>query len=143
MARLGRQPETLKPVTYASAPPMPLEPAAVSTRRAARKETVGVDVFLDWREGTPEDLARRIEEAAGDGLRLSMIDVRGVKVWPEGIAETSGADHWRCRFLSDGGGGPVGHAQIVRLLDRLAAAGLDFIQTENLCTFDGERGYSG
>jgi isocitrate dehydrogenase len=143
VARIGARPETLKPVSYASAPPAQVQPAAAAFRAAERKETVGVDVFIDWSGGSPEDLARRIEAVSGDGLRLSMIDVRGGKVWPEGIADAAGADHWRCRFLADPDGGPVRHAQIARLLDRLAGAGLDFIQTENLCTFDGQRGYSG
>ncbi|MBC8646752.1 MAG: NADP-dependent isocitrate dehydrogenase [Thermoanaerobaculia bacterium] len=142
VARLGQRPETLKPASYVAAPPMRVEAPAASSRPPARKETVGVDVFLDWSGGTPDDLARQIGDLAGDGLRLSMIDVRGVKVWPEGFPETYAGDHWRCRFLAEGAGGPVGHAQIVRLLNRLADAGLDFIQTENLCTFDGQRGYS-
>ncbi|MFN2387878.1 MAG: NADP-dependent isocitrate dehydrogenase [Thermoanaerobaculia bacterium] len=142
VARLGARPETFKPVSYAAAATARVEARAASDHASARKLTVGVDVFLDWTGGNPEDLARRLEVVAGDGLRLSMIDVRGVKVWPEGIADTAGADHWRCRFLADEATGPVGHAQIVRLLDRLATAGLDFIQTENLCTFDGQRGYS-
>jgi isocitrate dehydrogenase len=30
----------------------------------------------------------------------------------------------------------------VALLGRIAKAGFDFIKTENLCNFDGERGYS-
>ena len=29
------------------------------------------------------------------GMRLDMISNRGVKVWPEGHAETSCTDHWR------------------------------------------------
>ena len=33
-------------------------------------------------------------------------------------------------------------ADIVALLSRIAAAGLDFVKTENLSDFDGERGYS-
>jgi isocitrate dehydrogenase len=37
---------------------------------------------------------------------------------------------------------PVTHAQVVAQLDRLGRAGYDFIKTEHLCTFDGERGYS-
>ena len=33
-------------------------------------------------------------------------------------------------------------ASVVALLGSIAAAGLDVIKTENLYTFDGERGYS-
>ncbi len=43
--------------------------------------------------------------------------------------------------MSDKEGGPVTHAQIVGLLDRIQRAGLDFIKIENLYTFDGQKGY--
>ena len=82
---------------------------------------------------------RKIE--AG-GLALEMIDSRGVKVWPDGFPETMLGDHWRCRFLPKEAGRAVSHAEIAGLLQRAADAGLDFIKTENLCTFDGEPGYS-
>jgi isocitrate dehydrogenase len=39
-------------------------------------------------------------------------------------------------------GGTITHEQIIDLLTLIAGAGFDFIQTENLCNFDGERGYS-
>jgi isocitrate dehydrogenase len=64
-----------------------------------------------------------------------------VKVWPDGMPETFTTDHWRCRFMQTGGA-PVAHQEIVALLGRVAAAGLDFIKTEHLCTFDGEPGFS-
>jgi isocitrate dehydrogenase len=50
-------------------------------------------------------------------------------------------DECRCRFLSENGG-PVTQAQIVDLLGRITHAGLEFIKTENLATFDGEQGFS-
>jgi isocitrate dehydrogenase len=71
-----------------------------------------------------------------------MISNRGMKVWPEGQPETFCSDHWRCRFLPKGGSGTITHQQISGLLARLADAGFDFIKTENLCNFDGQRGYS-
>jgi len=40
-------------------------------------------------------------------------------------------------------GRAMAHSQIASLLSRIAAAGLDFIKTENLCVFDGQKGYSG
>jgi len=71
-----------------------------------------------------------------------MITNRGVKVWPGGLPETFCTDHWRCRFLAAEGAGALDHAGIVALLGRAADAGLDFIKTEHLYTFDGEPGYS-
>jgi len=82
-----------------------------------------------------------VSKLSGDGTRLTMMSNRGVKVWPDGHKETFCSDHWRCRFLSDSGG-MVSHPQIVSLLQRFTDAGFDFIKTENLYNFDGERGYS-
>jgi isocitrate dehydrogenase len=60
-----------------------------------------------------------------------------------GLPDTFTVDHWRCRFVSDAGeSSAVSHAQIISLLQRLDAHGLDVIKTENLYNFDGTRGYS-
>ena len=71
-----------------------------------------------------------------------MISNRGVKVWPGGNSETFCSDHWRCRFMARDAGATITHQEVVDLLGRVAGAGFDFVQTENLCNFDGERGYS-
>ena len=103
---------------------------------------VGVDVFLDWTKGSANDLGGKISELSGEGLKLTMISNRGVKVWPEGHKETFCSDHWRCRFRGEGGDSVVSHAQVISLLNRVADAGYDFIKTEGLYMFDGERGFS-
>jgi isocitrate dehydrogenase len=36
----------------------------------------------------------------------------------------------------------VTHAQVISLLNRIASGGYDFIKTEGLYMFDGERGFS-
>ena len=140
-ARIGQRPEKLTPASYAAAPKQAAAPRE-SKRKTMKKETVGVDVFLDWQDGTPGDLADLVRKIKGGGLALEMIDSRGVKVWPDGFPETMLGDHWRCRFLPKEAGRVVSHAEIAGLLQRAADAGLDFIKTENLCTFDGEPGYS-
>jgi isocitrate dehydrogenase len=89
----------------------------------------------------PEDLGPKLEGINGDGLKLKMITNRGVKVYPGGFPETFCTDHWRCRFVGEDGKA-VQHRQIVSLLGRAADAGLDFIKTEQLCTFNGQPGYS-
>jgi isocitrate dehydrogenase len=105
-----------------------------------KKETIGVDVFVFATE-PPDDLAARLQKCQPAGLELKLMTNRGVKVWPDGAPETFHTDHWRCRFRSPGDA-PVAHTSIVTLLGNLAAAGIDFIKTEHLCTFDGERGFS-
>lgn len=138
--RLGKEPESFKPVRY---PKRGAEEAvrALAPLPRSKKALVGVDVFFDYSGGSASDLAGRLKPADGNGLTLSMITNRGVRVWPEGHAETSCTDHWRVRYRCSSGP-EVTHAQIAALLTRLAGTGLDFIKTENLCTFDGEPGFS-
>jgi isocitrate dehydrogenase len=142
-ARMGQTPETLKPAKYKSDAEVPPPAKAIAVERArAKKELVGVDVFLDWTKGSANDLGDALSKLSGDGTKLEMMSNRGVKVWPGGHAETFCSDHWRCRFLAETDGGGVSHAQVIALLKRVADAGFDFIKTENLYNFDGERGYS-
>ncbi len=138
---LGKLPETLKPVAYASGGSIPTT-SGVSLRTPSKKETIGVDVFLAWDEADrdPNVLGEQLSKVDSAGLKLTMISNRGQKVWPKGMKETFCVDHWRCRYESENG--PLAHTQIVQLLGNLAASGFDFIKTENLCTFDGQPGYS-
>src|SRR5690606_7840021 len=112
-----------------------------------QKDLVGVDVFLDWWKGAfygvANELGAAVEKVNGDGLKLQTIANRGVKVYPDGFPDTFTVDHWRCRFIADGGeGNAVTKAQIISLLQRFDELGLDVIKTENLYNFDGKRGYS-
>jgi len=141
--RLGQSPQILKPRKYKAAEGGSLPSTAASSASTPKKELVGVDVFLDWTKGSPNDLGGKLSELNGEGLKLTMISNRGVKVWPEGHAETFCSDHWRCRFRAgESGDSAVSHAQVISLLNRIAGAGYDFIKTEGLYTFDGERGFS-
>ena len=138
--RLGRLPVALPSVDYADRQPAFGTGHRAAGRRLAVKELVGVDVFLHWSDGLPADLAARLRPLSGETLELASISNRSQKVWPDGHADVFCTDHWRCRFV--GRHGAIAHADIVALLGRLAAAGLDFIQTENLCNFDGKPGFS-
>ena len=140
--RLGQTPQILKPRKYKAADGESLASTATASVASPKKELVGVDVFLDWTQGSPNDLGGKLGVLSGEGLNLTMISNRGVKVWPEGHAETFCSDHWRCRFRGDNGDSVVSHAQVISLLNRIAGAGFDFITTEGLYTFDGERGFS-
>ncbi|MBY0404659.1 MAG: NADP-dependent isocitrate dehydrogenase, partial [Cyanobacteria bacterium] len=140
VARLGQVPSKLTPVKYKSVEDR-VETKAAKATVFKKKETVGIDVFLNWKERSPDALAEILEKVNGDGVKLTMISNRGAKVWPHGFPETFCTDHWRCRFLSESGKG-LTHLQLISLLQRVEKAGLDFIKTENLCTFDGEKAYS-
>jgi isocitrate dehydrogenase len=142
--RLGKRPHTLKEASYSqedSAGEIYGE-TIVMERSDTKKDLVGVDVFLDWLKGSPDDLGNALAKVAPEGLQMVMISNRGVKVWPGGSSETFCSDQWRCRFMSSNKGDVISHKQIVNLLANVDNAGFDFIKTENLCNFDGQRGYS-
>jgi len=141
IARLGQKPQKLKAVSYNSAAPPPSARSPVSIRPAARRETVGVDVFVGWKSPDTDVLAAKLRALAAPGFRLTMMTSRGVKVWPDGLPETLRVDECRCRFVSEAGNA-LRQAQIVELLGRIDAAGLEFVKTENLQSFDGEKGFS-
>ena len=138
--RLGQTPQILKARKYKKGDETIAKLGA--DKKAPQKELVGVDVFLDWTSGSANDLGEALSKVNGEGVKLTMISNRGVKVWPGGHKETFCSDHWRCRFLPESEGSKVAHAQVVSLLGRIANEGYDFIKTEGLYTFDGERGFS-
>ena len=136
---LGKKSTVLKSVSYAADAKMNL-PKYVP-KPPANKELDGVDIFIHWRGGTPDQLAQLIKKIELADIHLSMITNRGIKVWPEGFPETFCTDHWRCRFK------PIADAkldkkQIIQLLENALAQDIDVIKTENLYTFDGVARYS-
>jgi isocitrate dehydrogenase len=144
--RLGKRPDKLDPVSYVNgggrSQGIP-KAAKASFSPRPQKELVGVDLFLDWPGNGSRDpavLAEALRKFDGDGLALEMITNRGQMVWPQNAPDAFCTDHWRCRFQSSGAA--ITHGQIIHLLERVEAAGLDFIKTENLYRFDGEQGFS-
>jgi isocitrate dehydrogenase len=138
--RLGKRPLNLKPATYNHSDTVPISvPAFV--RKPAKKETVGVDIFIHEASLTPDEIAEKCLAALPSHVELQVITNRGVKVWPEGFSETFLTDHFRLRFAAkEGKALPL--EDIIDLQKRVLDAGLSFIKTEHLCTFDGVPGYS-
>ncbi|MBI1340036.1 NADP-dependent isocitrate dehydrogenase [bacterium] len=138
IARLGQTPKTLPSVAYAGSVPLKV-PEAVP-RKIARKDLVGIDVFVHSTTAI-DDIAATMKAAGNDMYQLAMITNRGVKVWPNGAPETFCTDHWRCRYLA-APGKQFNRTMVVELLRTLAQSGVDFIKTEHLFNFDGTPGYS-
>jgi isocitrate dehydrogenase len=138
VARLGQKPNTLKPVTYAAAPPAEAARQAAS-RPDPKVDLVGVDVYVNWPSLENDKLAAVLQQTAGDGLTLTMMSNRGVKIWPDGHPETFCTDNYRCRFAARG---VATQAQIVALLGRIADTGMEIVKTENLRNYDGKPGYT-
>jgi isocitrate dehydrogenase len=112
--------------------------------RTEKKALVGVDVFIDHAGADPERLARRLQALVVGPLRLEMISNRGMRIWPEGLPETSCVDVFRCRFRAPEKGDTTTatHAQVTALLQNVERHGLEWVKTELLYTFDGQPGFS-
>ncbi|MCE2733662.1 MAG: NADP-dependent isocitrate dehydrogenase [Chryseotalea sp.] len=139
LANMGKMPTKLAAVSYENAK-KPIE-IKLKEKPAAKKETVGVDIFLHWKKGSPDQLGNSLKEVANSGLTLSMITNRGVKVYPGGIPETFCTDHWRCRFTTENFKS-VSYKEIMELMEKVNTLGFDIVKTENLCTFDGKPAFS-
>jgi isocitrate dehydrogenase len=137
IANLGNKPSLLKVVSF---PDSVMNLPKYKKKTPAKKELIGVDVFVHWNETNPDILAellKKIEKDSG----LTMITNRGIKVWPDGFSETYCTDHWRCRFKMNDGG-TMQKAEIIRLLGTAETNGIDVIKTENLYLFDGKQAFS-
>lgn len=142
--RLGQEPETMKPAKFLSQSGDDASGTIqLKERRPAVKELIGVDVFIDWKEGTRDAnvIGDGLQSVNAEGLKMQLITNRGVKVYPEGMPETFCSDHWRVRFFN-AEESAITHSQIIEVLKQVQDLGFDSIKTENLYTFDGERGFS-
>ncbi|GHB72580.1 NADP-dependent isocitrate dehydrogenase [Persicitalea jodogahamensis] len=139
IANLGEKPTTLKSVSYAKDAALILP--KYKKKVPAKKDLVGVDMFVHWNGTNPDEIATKLQKLDVHGTELTMITNRGIKVWPEGFPETFCTDHWRCRFKSANGSG-ISKQQIIGLLTSAEAQGIDSIKTENLYEFDGKQSYS-
>jgi isocitrate dehydrogenase len=136
---LGNKPSILESVSYANNSALNLPKYIRKT--PAKKELVGVDLFVHWNGTNPNELAEKVKEIESAEIKLTMITNRGIKVWPDGFKETFCTDHWRCRFKSLEGS-EINKASIIELLKNALNENIDSIKTENLYLFDGKAGYS-
>lgn len=142
ISRLGELPTHFKAATTAESNHPAINMPQISLPKPAVKTLHGVDIFMHWRDARPVDQLAAQVKSLSNSLKLASIDSRGLLVWPDSAAKAENGDHWRCRFVAANDGDAVSHAQIVQLLNALAEAGLDFIKTENLYYFDGQRGFT-
>ena len=142
--RMGQMPEKLRAVDYGA----PVEGAGggmvlppLKPRVSQEKTLIGVDVYINTDNNDPNALADQILKLGvnDNSIKMESIANRGTKVWPDGQPETFCSDHWRLRFLADGG---FTHDGIIALLGKFDAAGVDFIKVENLYNFDGKPGFT-
>ncbi|ERM84492.1 isocitrate dehydrogenase [Rhodonellum psychrophilum GCM71 = DSM 17998] len=140
--RLGQSPIHMVPAHFDKSDTTPMQ-IKLKPAVPVKKTLIGVDVFVDWKEGDrdPNTIGEKLREINANGLTLQLITNRGVKVFPGGMRETFCTDHWRCRFQT-ADQSVVSHRDILDLLSQVEKLGFDFIKTEQLYAFDGVRAYS-
>jgi len=138
-ANLGKKPSILLPVSYANNSALNLP--KYKRKAPANKQLVGVDVFIHWAGTNPNELAEKIKVIENNGIELTMITNRGIKVWPDGFKETFCTDHWRCRFKPNNDLA-MSNSHIIALLQKALDVNIDTIKTENLYSFDGKAAFS-
>jgi len=136
---LNLKPSKLKAVTYSNGKALVLP--KYKRKAAAKKELLGVDLFVHSAELEANELASTLKTIENNGIKLSMITNRGIKVWPDGFKETFCTDHWRCRFKPQEGA-VMKKADIIELLNKALEKNVDVIKTENLYAFNGQAAYS-
>lgn len=141
MARIGQEPQQLKPVRYANGKPASSSAVKLVEVKREAKVLVGVDVFVDWTEEFA-GLVEKLHTSVGNDLKLHTIASKGLKVWPSPEVSLKLTDQFCCRILPEGEGVTITHGDVAALLGRMADAGIDFIKTEHLYNFDGVRGYT-
>jgi isocitrate dehydrogenase len=139
IGNLGNMPSVLQSVSYSDNTIMSLP--KYQRKAAAKKDLVGVDIFIHWRGEDPNALADVVNQINSENAQLGMITNRGIKVWPEGFKETFCTDHWRCRF-KPAKGASISKQTIIQLLSKADELDIDVIKTENLYAFDGVEKYS-
>lgn len=142
--RLGQQPTHFKPVEYKNDVRAKIQCYGEKKKILAKKELVGVDIFIDNPSLTPDALGKKIQ-TIHTALQLIVITSRGLKIWPNSMIDSPYAHHCSCRFQSAADQKqlkPISHQDILQLLAAFEAAGLDVIKTENLYTYDGALGFT-
>lgn len=135
---LGQKPQILHPVSYNIKESQKRHTPHPYIRPTIKRELIGVDVFVNF-IGNPVDLAKSLQSCLNSNLKLETISTRGMAIWPKRHEETLLCDHNQCRFLASS---PITPKNLIHLLERIEAQGIDFIKTENLYLFDGVPAFS-
>ena len=142
ISRLGDKPNKFKQVEYNQEKPL-VTAKSYDIDLSEIKTLVGVDVTLNWNGNNPSELAEKIKTLVEDsGLGLQMVSVKGLKVWPDNGDLLVNSDEWNLRFVPISQDKVTTHSEIVRLLEVISKANLDFVRINNLYIFNDKLGFS-
>ncbi len=139
--RLGQKPVTLKPAEYSREIQKGFE-IKVSPIEKEEKKLVGFDLFLDNDSMRPDQIAGVLKGLDNEKISLAFISNRGLKVWPDGLPESFCTSHFRCRFKSRDLTVEIPASEVWEGIRKATEAGLEVVKTENLYTFNGNKGFT-
>jgi isocitrate dehydrogenase len=142
IARIGQKPSTLKEAAYKNFDIKQLPQYDYRNIKKAKKQLLGVDIYVHWTDGDRNDLGEKLKDTAVSGMKLLLISSRGTKVWPEGKEQTFCVDNWRCRFESAKKGEEITKEMAIAQIQSVNNAGYDISQAVFLTTYDGEPGFT-
>ncbi len=143
--RLGQKPAHFKPADYKPGAYAKIQCYGGRPHVKSKKSLVGVDIFIDNPNDMPAEALAEKLRSLSDELKLIVITSRGLKIWPNSTIDTPYLRHCCCRFQTNNDVKALtltSHAEIIKLLEKATALGLDVIKTENLYTYDNELGYT-
>jgi isocitrate dehydrogenase len=137
---LGKKPQEWKIREYKPIK-LPQLPPDADYVKAKTRQVCGVDIFVESAldKVTLGQSLEKITE--GRDLYLKMVDSRGTKVYPPNDVLTDNVDAWRARFMLRDDAGELSDAQLIDLLQAVAAEH-SWAHVEKLQRFDGEDGFS-
>ena len=116
---------------------------APTRARSRSRSSVGVDVYVGWRNPDSDALAAKLLPLAGPEFKLTMLTSRGIKVWPDGAAGDVPRRPVPLPVPRAPTAAPSRRSDVVApaVADHRARA-LVRQDRETSSNFDGERGYS-
>ncbi len=140
--RIGQKPEKLKAASYSKEAAHRKE-WTPSKQPSPEVTMIGVDLYVGAATKDGKQFGDALQEVRHEGLELTMVDNRGVAVWPEFMSETFLTDSFRCRFTNKSDpNATVTHQQVFALAEKVAAAGYDVVKIETLRNYDGKPGFT-
>ncbi len=137
---LGQTPQTLQSVSYQPFNKQKYQVSKLNSQ-TEKKTLTGVDIFIDDAHISISALAKKTQSLSKK-LKLHSISSRGINVWPDPSQHALLSDHWRLRFMNSTSHLPISHTDIIQLLFAMESQGIDFNQTQNLYSFNGQPGFS-
>ena len=109
--------------------------------KVKNRQVCGVDIFIES-AGDKMSIGQSMEKICeGRDLYLKMVDSRGTMVYPPNDVLTDTVDAWRARFMLRDDSGELSDAQLIDLLQAVAAEHT-WAHVEKLQRFDGEDGFT-